>query len=127
MRRILIADDNRVKLQMIKQMVESMVGWDCSITTVTSAKEAFTLIKIAGHCFESAVIDFDFDGEAYTGADIIERLRATNTQACITCVTARAEGPSFDEARNLTLAAGADAALPFGRKDCASALSKLIR
>ncbi len=73
-----------------------------------SAREALGIIGRHGKRMEKAYIDFDFLGEAETGADIIAAQRAVNRHTFIALVTAR-EGEPYEEARNRALGAGADA------------------
>jgi hypothetical protein len=93
---------------------------------VTSATDAFTLIERSGDAFDAAVIDYDFDGEGYTGANIIQALRKKNFRARITLATAREEGALFDMTREHTLRCGADEALSTGMQDFEERLRVLL-
>lgn len=124
-RRILIADDTPHKLKALRE-VASARHPNAVIDTAETVAEAVQEIDAHGERYDEAIIDFDFPAERNNGTEIIRQLRRRNTRAFVVCATAREEGESFDEAKDLSLAAGADEALCFLRDDFAQSFSALV-
>lgn len=106
-RHLLVADDQPGKLDHLSAIAYEASDSGTVIHKARSAREAMMTVAKLGDRIDEAVIDFDFFGEKETGADIIAAVRKQSRDAHITCATAR-EDSALEEARALTIAAGAN-------------------
>lgn len=108
---ILVADDQPGKLAHFQQIAEGAAGPNVVVHTASTAAQAQGIIETHGTNISTAVLDFDFNGEAQCGADLTSTMRSTNANTRIVCATAREPGMGFEEAASRTAAAGAEQAI----------------
>jgi CheY-like chemotaxis protein len=120
---VLVVDDCPDKLATMKLAAQSAHP-AALIQTAETVRAGMEAIHLFPGTFDVALLDFDLpDG---TGAELAHTLRTKSARTRIALGTARAKEAGFEEARALTLEAGADEAFTSSREEFSQNIQAVV-